>query len=163
MTVERVMEWWQRSKVLSVLLFLSVGANLFVAGWLLGGHSLHRRSPPPAMPIGLFGDQINTELSADGARIMREAFEGLRTRFAAHSQAIKSTRDRVTAVLKAEPFSAADYMAASREAQTERESDRAQADAEIANAIGRLSPDDRRRLADLRQHHRADGGLGFGR
>jgi uncharacterized membrane protein len=159
MTLELAMvaAWWRQSSSLSILLFLSLGANLFVAGWLLGGHSAHPR-PGPGGPINLFGEQIDASLSADGAQIMQKAFENIRKRFAGHSEAMKSSRDRLTAVMEAEPFSADDYMAASREALTERESDRAQADQEIAMAIARLSPDDRRRLADLRQHRRPDGG-----
>jgi uncharacterized membrane protein len=161
MTLELVMvaAWWRQSGLLSILLFLSLGANLFLAGWLLGGHSLHRRHG--SGPIHLFGEQIDTSLSADGAQIMRDAFETVRRRFAEHSAAMKTSRERLLSLLKAEPFRAADYIAASREALTERDSDRAQADEEIATAIARLSPDDRRRLADLRQRRRPDGGPGF--
>ena len=108
-----------------------------------------------------FGDQISASLSADGAQIMQKAFDDVRRRFAAHSATIKASRDRLTALMTAEPFSAADYVAASRETRTERDNDRAEADEVIATAISRLSSDDRRRLADLSQYHRPGGPPGF--
>jgi uncharacterized membrane protein len=159
MTPELVMAaaWWRQSSLLSMALFLSLGVNLFVAGWLVGGRSGHFGPPPPG-PMDRFGDEISMSLSADGAQIMRKAFDDVRRRFAAHSEAMRASRDRLTALLKAEPFSAADYTTASQEARTERDSDRAEADQEIATAIARLSPDDRRRLADLRQHNGPGGG-----
>jgi uncharacterized membrane protein len=160
MTLELAMvaAWWRQSNLLSIVLLLSLGANLFVAGWLVGGHSLHQGPPPPGGPMDRFGDEISSSLSADGAQIMEKAFDDVRRRFADHSATIKASRDRLTALMKAEPFSTADYIAASRETRTERDNDRTQADEVIVTAISRLSSDDRRRLADLSQHHRPDGG-----
>jgi hypothetical protein len=146
--------WWRRLSHLSILLLLSLGANFFAAGWLLGGHFVR---PRQGIPIHQYGEQIKAALSGDGALIMQNAFENIHRRFAAHSAAGRSTRDRLSAVLTTEPFSAADYLAVSRESLKEREDDRSLADEEVAAAIARLSPDDRRRLAELRSRRRPDG------
>jgi hypothetical protein len=107
-------------------------------------------------PSDSLGEEINASLSAAGAAIMRHAFENVRRRLTEHSATTKSPRDWLTTLLKADPFRTADESAAS----AEQDSDRARNDQEIATAIARLSPDDRCRLADLRQHHRPGGGPG---
>jgi uncharacterized membrane protein len=142
--------WWQRSSVLSALLFLSLATNLFFAGWLLGGQSVRGHFGPP-ISIEHFDDQIRTTLSPDGARIMQTAFGTIRSRFAVHSADARAVRERLMETLKSEPFSSTDYIAASNKARAERDNDRAEADEEIAKAIAQLSLDDRRRLVDIRQ------------
>ncbi|MEW6639379.1 MAG: periplasmic heavy metal sensor [Pseudomonadota bacterium] len=146
--------WWQRSSLLPIVLLASLGANLFLAGWLLGGHSMR---PPPPPPMDHFDDQIHERLSADGAKIMRTAFETIRRRFEAHGAEARAARERQMAVLKAEPFNPDDYVAALQSARTERDAERALADQEIARAIALLSAEDRRQLAMIRQR-----GRGFG-
>jgi uncharacterized membrane protein len=146
--------WWRRLSHLSILLLFSLGANLFVAGWLLGGNFIR---PRQGVPINQYGEQIKAALSADGALVMQNTFENIHRRFAARSAAARSTRDRLASVLTTEPFSVAEYIAASREALKEREDDRNLADEEVAAAIARLSPEDRRRLAELRSRRRPGG------
>lgn len=145
---------WQRSNLLSMLLLGSLAANLFLAGWLLGSHSgRHGFGPPPPPPFDhFFNDQIRLSLSPDGVKIMEAAFETIRKRFVDHASEERSVRDRLTDVMKADQFSPSDYIAASKAARAVRDSDRQAADEEIARAIARLSPDDRRKLAEIRQH-----------
>lgn len=152
----------QRSNVVLLALFLSIGANLFLAGWLVGGLSTRPPFGPPPPPIEHFGDQIRDSLSPDGARIMQTAFENIRERFMSRAAEIRSSRDRALDVLKTEPFSPSDYVAASKAARAEEDADRARADEEIANAIAHLSPEDRRRLAEIRQYRHPDHRKGFG-
>jgi hypothetical protein len=115
----------------------------------------------PGGPSDSLGEEIDASLSAAGAAIMRHAFENVRRRLTEHSATTKSPRDWLTALLKADPFRPADDGVMSQDASAERDSDHAQDKEEIATAIARLSPDDRRRLADLRQHHRPGGGPGL--
>ncbi len=91
-------------------------------------------------------------LSPDGAKIMEQAFETIRKHFADRSAEAKSARERLTDAMKADQFNVSDYIAASKAARAERDSDRQAADEEIARAIARLSPDDRRKLAEIRHH-----------
>ena len=146
---------WQRFNLLAVCLLASLAANLFLAGWLLGSHSIrHGFGPPPSSPPfdRSFNDQIRMSLSPDGAKIMEQAFETIRKHFADRSAEAKSARERLTDAMKADQFNVSDYIAASKAARAERDSDRLAADEEIARAIARLSPDDRRKLAEIRQH-----------
>jgi uncharacterized membrane protein len=145
---------WQRSNLLSILLLVSLAANFFLAGWLLGSHSGHHRfGPPPPPPFDhFFNDHIRESLSPDGVKIMEEAFDTIRKRFSDHAAEARSVRDRLTDIMKADPFNPSDYIAASKAAHAERDSDHQAADEEIARAIARLSADDRRRLAEIRRH-----------
>jgi hypothetical protein len=115
----------------------------------------------PGGPNDPLGEEIDASLSAAGAAIMRHAFANVRRRLTEHSATTRSSRDWLTMLLKADPFRPADDSAASQAASAKQDSDRARDDEEIATAIARLSPDDRRRLADLRQHHRPGGGPGL--
>lgn len=145
--------WLQRTNLVSALLFLSLGSNLFFMGWLLGGHPhVHRHvsgflGPPP--PSDRFGDQIQMALSPAGAAIMEDAFETVRRRFTSAADNARETHERIKAAMTAEPFDASRFIEASKSARSEREKDRAAADDEIARAIARLSPDDRRKLAEI--------------
>ncbi len=153
---------WQRSNLLSILLLGSLAANLFLAGWLLGSHSGHRgfRPPPPPPFDHFFNDHIRASLSPDGVKIMEAAFETIRKRFADRAAEMRSVRERLTDIMKADQFNPSDYIAASQAARAERDGDRQAADEEIARAIARLSSDDRRKLAEIREH---PGPPGFGR
>jgi hypothetical protein len=113
--------------------------------------------PGSGGPNDSLGEEIDASLSAGGAAIMRNAFENVRRRLTEHSATTRSPRDWLTTLLKVDPFRPAD----DRAAPAKQDSDRARDDEEIATAIARLSPDDRRRLADLRQHHRPGGGPGL--
>lgn len=139
---------WQRSSWLPIVLLVSLGANLFLAGWLLGGRSL--RPPPP--PPDHFNDQIHERLSSDGAKVMQTAFDAIRRRFETHAREGRALRDRQMSLLQAEPFDADAYVRALQDSRVARERDRVLADQEIARAIALLSPDDRHQLAAIRQH-----------
>jgi Heavy-metal resistance len=155
-----VAPWRRTSGVLPTLFFLSLGANLFFAGWLLAGMSIrHYFQPPVAM--GHFEQQMRASLTANGAAIMDEAFENIRNRFATPSIHIKMSRERIKDTLSAQPFNPAAFVAASKDARAERERDRNEADEKIAKAIAQLSIEDRLRLVELRQRERPDGTTSF--
>ncbi len=78
--------WLHRLNLVSVLLFLSLGTNVFFMGWLLGGHPhVHRHFNHLLGHADHFGDQMQMSLSPAGAAVMEDAFDTIRKRFASDS------------------------------------------------------------------------------
>lgn len=154
--------WLQRLNLVSVLLFLSLGANLFFMGWLLGGHPhVHRHFSGLLGHPDHFGDQVQTSLSPAGAAIMEDTLNTIRKRFSRTPDNIRASRERIKDAMTADPFDATRFIEVSKDVRSAHENDRAAADDEIARAIARLSPDDRRKLADIRPISRLSGRSGF--
>jgi len=93
---------------------------------------------------------------------MEAAFDTIRHRFAEHEDEARSARGRMDDILKADRFDATAYLAASRVMHEERDRDRMDADEELVRAIAQLSPDDRRKLAEMRRRPPPGGPPGFG-
>lgn len=97
---------------------------------------------------------------------METAFETIRHRFVDHAKEAHESRERLTEILNADRFDPAEYMAASKAVRLEHDNDREAADEELVRAIAQLSPDDRRKLAEIRHHPPGPGpggqGPGFG-
>jgi uncharacterized membrane protein len=155
-----VAPWWRQSGVLPLLLVLSLGANLFFAGWLLAGASIRHYFHSP-VATEHFDQQMRASLSANGVGIMEAAFDDIRKRFATPSVHVRASRQRIKDTLAAQPFNPAAFVAASKEARAERERDRNEADEKIAKAIAQLSAEDRLRLIEIRQRLHPDGGNGL--
>jgi len=150
--------WLRRFNLVSVLLFLSLGANLFFVGWLLGGHPhVHGHVSGLLGHSEHFGDQIQTSLSPAGAAIMEDTFNIIRKRFSRTPDNIRASRERIKDAMTADPFDATRFIEVSKDVRSGHESDRDAADEEMARAIARLSPDDRRKLADIRSISRFGG------
>lgn len=134
------MTGWRWSRILGALLVVSLGANLFLGGWIAGRAFLpHPPPPPPPGPGGML-ERLTRHLSPEDAAILRGAFEpdtGMRERqHAFHA--------RVAALLRSEPFDP-QALAAAFAADHAARADLGQ---KLAAAAARLSPEGRRRLAD---------------
>jgi uncharacterized membrane protein len=155
-----------RSNLLAFGLFLSLAVNFFLAGWLIGRHPGFGPPPPPPPFDRFFDEHIRSSLSPDGAKKLEVAFETIRRRFAEHAEEARASRERLFAILNADRFDPADYIAAAKAARLEHDNDREAADEELVRAIAQLSPDDRRKLAEIRRHPPRPGpggpGPGFG-
>ena len=141
----------KRFNYLALGLFLSLAVNVFVAGWLIGRHSRFRPPPPPPFDR-FFNERIRNSLSPEGADRMERAFDTIRNRFAGHREDARSAREHLNAILEADRFDATKYLAASKAIHEEFDKDREAADEELVRAIAQLSPEDRRKLAEMRHH-----------
>lgn len=142
-----------------LVLVASVGANLFFAGWILGGHSVHAlREPRPPAP---FAEHVRAALSPQGAEIMRATFGKMRERFEANFDEIRAQHARKEKLLGADPFDRAAFLAEIKIERAERADDEAEANEIFSDGIGQLSLEDRRKLATLRLPPHFGGGLPF--
>ena len=74
----------------------------------------------------------------------------------------REAHERLTAILKADRFDPGEYIAAAKATRLEHDNDREAADEELVRAIAQLSPDDRRKLAEIRRHPPRGGAGGLG-
>ena len=148
-----------RSNLLAFGLFVSLAINLFLMGWLIGRHSSFAPPPPPPFDR-FFNEHIRASLSPDGAKKLEGAFDKIRQRFAQHGEEARTSREHLFAILNAEHFDPSAYLAASKSIRAEHDADREAADEELVRSIAQLSPDDRRKLAEIRRHPGSHGGFG---
>jgi uncharacterized membrane protein len=137
-----------------IVLVASLGLNLFFLGWLVGGvfgpaHRGLRPPPPPLPPLHLMADRLRGTMSADGMAKIDALIRDLDTRFVQRISATERSRTRIKELLAAPDFDAAAFASALAEFHAETETDRADVDRRITDVIARLSPDDRRKLADV--------------
>ena len=149
----------QGRNLVPLVLVASVGANLFFAGWILGGRSVHAlRGPPPPAP---FAEHVRASLSPQGAEIMRTTFGKMRERFEANFDEIRAQHVRKEKLLGTDPFDRAAFLAEIKTERAERADDEAEANEIFSDGIGQLSLEDRRKLATLRLPPHFGGGLPF--
>jgi hypothetical protein len=142
----------------SLALVISVGANLFVAGWLVGDRAGYRGPPPQPRSMRPFLASLEGTLSPDGIRIMDTMVRGLQgggQRF----RRFEDLGERMQKALVGERFDRAVFMAAAQELSAEQSADRIAVAEEIANAMEKLSPEDRNRLSEMRSDHGFGGGI----
>jgi len=138
------------------LLIASLGANLFFAGWILGGSSIHAWRGPSGP--GAFDERLRESLSQQGAIIMKRALTQVRQQFEAHFADVKSARQRTEKLLSTEPFDRAAFLAENKTERAARAIDQTKADEILADAIAQLSAEDRRSLAAMRLPGHFGGG-----
>jgi uncharacterized membrane protein len=149
----------QGRNLVPLVLVASVGANLFFAGWILGGHSIHAlREPPPPAP---FAEHVRAALSPQGAEIMQTTFGKMRERFEANFDEIRAQHARKEKLLGSDPFDRAAFLAEIKIERAERADDEAEANEIFSDGIAQLSLEDRRKLATLRLPPQFGGGLPF--
>jgi heavy-metal resistance protein len=143
--------------LLPLTLVVSVGVNVFVAGWLVGDRA-GRFGPPPPPPRSLqpFLDSLENRLSPEGAGIMDAMVRGFQDRGIRHFHKFEDLGERMEQALVGETFDRAGFLAAARELSDEQTAERSEVAEQIAGAIAKLSLEDRKRLAEMK------AGRGFG-
>jgi hypothetical protein len=142
----------------SLALVISVGVNLFVVGWLVGDRAGYRGPPPQPHSMRPFLASLEGTLSPDGVRIMDTMVRGLQ----GHGQRYRRFEDlgeRMQKALVGERFDRTVFMAAAQELSAEQSAHRIAVAGEIADAMEKLSPEDRKRLSEMRPDHGFGGGI----
>jgi hypothetical protein len=139
---------------------VSVGVNLFVAGWLVGDRA--GRFGPPSPPRGSmqsFLDAMENKLSPEGTGIMDAMVRNFQDRSFQHFGRFEDLGERMQNTLVGEPFDRAGFLAAAHELSAEQAADRDEGAEQIANAIEKLPPEDRKRLLEMRSGRGLRGGV----
>jgi uncharacterized membrane protein len=146
--------------LLPLALFVSFGFNLFVAGWLVGDRA-GRFGPPPPPPGSMqpFLDSLESKLSPEGARIMDTMVRDFQDHGMAHFRRFEDLRERMESALVGEPFDRAGFLAAAHELGVAQAAGRSEVAEQIANAIEKLSPTDRKRLSEINPGPGFRGGI----
>jgi Heavy-metal resistance len=146
--------------LLPLALVVSVGVNLFVAGWLVGDRA-GRFGPPPPPPGSMRGflDSLQSKLSPEGARIMDAMVRNFEDRSFQHFRRFEDLGERMQSALAGEPFDRAGFLAAAHELSAEQAADRSEGAEQIADAIEKLSPEDRKRLSEMKSDRGFRGGI----
>jgi len=142
----------------SLALVISVGINLFVAGWLVGDRAGYRGPPPQPRSMRPFLASLEATLSPDGIRIMDTMVRGLQGRGQLFRR-FEELGERMQKAVVGERFDRAAFLAAAQELSAEQSADRIAVAEEIANAMEKLSPEDRKRLSEMRSDHGFGGGI----
>jgi uncharacterized membrane protein len=148
--------------LLPLTLIVSVGVNVFVAGWLLGDRA-GRFGPPPQPPpprsLQPFLDSLEDRLSPEGVRIMDTMVRGFQDRGVRHFRRFEDLGERMQQALVGETFDRAGFLAAAGELSAEQIADRSEVAEQIAGAIDKLSPEDRKYLAEMKTGRGFGGGI----
>jgi uncharacterized membrane protein len=144
--------------LLPLTLIVSVGVNVFVAGWLLGDRAGHFGPPPPRSPQR-FIDSLEGRLSPEGARIMDAMVRGFQDRGPRQFRRMEDLGERMEQALAGEAFDRAGFLAAARELSDEQTAARGEVAERIAGALDKLSPEDRKLLIERKGDHEFDGSI----
>lgn len=154
-----------RDRLIQTALLASVGLNLFLLGtmvprWLapkppLGDKMVMMGPGEPGGPIGPGGPlfamrRMVDDLPEADAKILKDHFGSDMEMFSEKAQSFRDRIDRLRTLMRADPFDAAALRAELESAMAEREGmEKAQMES-IVEVLGKLSPEGRRRLADIR-------------
>jgi hypothetical protein len=146
--------------LLPLALVVSFGFNVFVAGWLVGDRA-GRFGPPPRPPGSMqpFLDSLEGKLSPEGARIMDAMVRNFQDHGIQHFRRFEDLRERMESALVGEPFDRAGFLAAAHELSAEQAADRSEGAEQIASALEKLSPEDRKRLSEMKSDRGLRGGI----
>jgi uncharacterized membrane protein len=146
--------------LLPLALVVSFGFNVFVAGWLVGDRA-GRFGPPPRPPGSMqeFREALESELSPEGARIMDTLLRNFQDRGSQHFRRFEELGERMESALVGEPFDRAGFLAAAHELSVAQAEGRGEIAEQIANAVEKLSPEDRKRLSEMKSDHGLRGGI----
>lgn len=148
-----------RDRLIRTALLASVGLNLFLAGTIvprwLGpkpphGEKMVMMGPDsPGGPLFAMRRMID-DLPAEDAKILKDHFGSDMEKFADKAKSFRDRIDRLRDLMRADPFDGAALRAELESTAAERQAmERDQTDA-IIGVLGKLSPEGRRRLADIR-------------
>jgi uncharacterized membrane protein len=131
-------------------LVVSLGLNLFFAGWLFGvWASPWRYGPPPPGPMQRLSERLRHSLSEDGYRIVNDVIRDFDADNARHFRDTAPLRDAVKTALAAKDFDRAAFASTLADLNAEVARHSAQLNVRIADAMAKLSSDDRQRIAEL--------------
>lgn len=140
----------RRRKSFVIGLALSIALNVFLVG-VIGAHLLHSgREPPRVSPIDKMLTRAHDNLSPEDAVTMQRIIEQSRPDLMRYEQETREAHARASAILRTEPFDAAAYVAALGDFRSHRRAFEAQMEQSFVAAAQAISPDGRRRLADMR-------------
>jgi hypothetical protein len=146
--------------LLPLALIVSLGVNLFVAGWLVGDRAgKFGPLPPPPGSMQPFLDSLESRLSPEGTRIMDATIRSFQDRAFRHFRRLEEIGERMEKALDGGSFDRARFLATAQELSAEQAVDRNEVAEQIANAIEKLSPEDRKRLSEMRPGHGFGGGI----
>jgi uncharacterized membrane protein len=146
-------------------LVVSIGLNLFAAGWWFGSvvrpsmDGLRFAPPPPwpgpppeggprRHPFGALLRRLDGKLSPEGMREVADAVEAIDAHFVRGFAASAEARERARQMLAADPFDAEAFTKAIGDLQAQRFAGEAELTREIVQRISKLSLADRKALAD---------------
>src|SRR5258707_12893301 len=110
--------------LLPLALILSLGVNLFVAGWLVGDRAGRFGPPPPPGSMQPFRDSLEGRLSPEGARVMDTMIRSFQDRGIRHFRRFEEIGERMEKALVGGSFDRAGFLAAAQELSTEQTVDR---------------------------------------
>jgi heavy-metal resistance protein len=137
----------RRTEFLSLAVVVSVGLNLFLAGVLLGsfptgfGHRPRERHD--------IREELRKSLSPPGAELLIRAVDQVHSQFESRFRDAETGQQRKSELLSREPFDRSAFLAESREEHAQFVTGVAKADEIVADAIARLSLEDRQILAKM--------------
>lgn len=142
------------AKRLGILLAISIGLNLLLAGlWL--GRGLRSREPHPrGSPHGFAVPHPSGELAQRRRPWLRQAFEAKAPEFSQHRQAARQARRRVVESLERQPFERRELDAALGALRQENLASQELLHSELAGLAERGSPEARREIARTFQRER---------
>jgi uncharacterized membrane protein len=153
-----------RDRLITTALLASVGLNLFLVGTLvprwLGpkppqGDKMIMAGPEGPGGVGPGGPffamrRMMDDLPEADARILKDHFGSDMQNFADKANSFRERIDRLRDLMRADPFDPVALRAALEDAAVERQGiEKAQTDS-IIEVLGKLSPEGRRRLAEMR-------------
>lgn len=143
------MSWLSKPGWIRILLLASIGLNLFFAGLTIGARLPPWGEPPGAGAPHRTFDHLRRALSEDGYKTVGRLMRDIEARRHQQFQATEPLRARLRTALTAQPFDREAFAKSLVDLNGEIARDRAALDSEIAEAIARLSVEDRRQLADF--------------
>lgn len=137
-----------------IVLLLSLGANMFLGGFLLG----HRPPPfgppppgggPPPDPARMV-ERVASLLPPEDAAILRRALDANRDLFEEERRRRRDFPNRLRTSLKAEPFDPKALLRIFEENDRDEAQTRGRIAAALVAAAAAMSPEGRSRMADFR-------------
>lgn len=126
---------------------VSVGLNLFLAGVLLGSFPGSFWHPPRERHD--IREELRKSLSQPGAEILIHAVDQVHKQFESRFRDADAGQQRKSELLSREPFDRSAFLAESREEHAQFVAGVAKSDEIVADAIARLTPEDRQILAKM--------------
>lgn len=142
--------WWQSSRVLRVTLLVSVALNLLVGG-ILAGRLQHSRASGTESRAERLIERIASALPADDGKILRTVFHTHQAGIGKLTADLRTARDEVRQVLRAEPFDQRALQTAFARVRERRQAVHEAIHEVVAEAAPQFSPQGRRKLSDWRK------------
>ncbi len=136
------------NKKLLWLLLASLAANVFL-GVTVGMHFSRGPKGPPPRPERLLEEMADV-LPPEDARVLRAAMEAHRTDFSESRDEPRRHHEQIRLALMAEPFDVEAFRRASSEFRAKRERMGDRLDVVLIEALPKMSPEGRKRLAEFR-------------